>query len=177
MEDSQEHKQRGKPSRRDLQKERLWRRRLEEQRGSGLSVRAYCRRGGFGEALFYWWRREIAKRAGGRCGRGGLALPLPPEGPVPGALAPPQQRLPHLGRAVGPVRSCPGGAGDQRGVPHGRGEGVLAGALPPLPFQQGLHLLAGAAQPVLDDGGGSTGGGRRGGERCTPRLWDSRRAI
>jgi hypothetical protein len=86
MEDSQEHKQREKPSRRDLQKERLWRRRLEEQRGSGLSVRAYCQRGGFGEALFYWWRREIAKRAGGRCGWDGLALPLPPEGSVPGAL-------------------------------------------------------------------------------------------
>ena len=47
---------------RDLEKERLWRGRLQEHAASGLSIRAYCRREGFGEALFYWWRREIARR-------------------------------------------------------------------------------------------------------------------
>ena len=52
---------------RDLEKERLWRGRLQEHAASGLSIRAYCRREGFGEALFYWWRREIARRGeGGR---------------------------------------------------------------------------------------------------------------
>lgn len=50
---------------RDLEKERLWRARLHEQRASGLSIRAYCRREGFGEALFHWWKGEIARRGEG----------------------------------------------------------------------------------------------------------------
>lgn len=47
---------------RDLQKEAVWRRRLRQQSGSGQSVRAWCRRQGVTESLFYWWRRELARR-------------------------------------------------------------------------------------------------------------------
>lgn len=47
---------------RDLAKEALWRGRMASQRESGLSVRAYCRDEGLGEAAFHWWRRELALR-------------------------------------------------------------------------------------------------------------------
>jgi len=49
---------------RDLEKERQWRKRLEDHGESGLSVRAFCRREGLGEPRFYWWQRELAKRDG-----------------------------------------------------------------------------------------------------------------
>ena len=47
---------------RDLGKERFWRRALRQWRRSGLSVRAYCAEHGLTEALFYAWRRVIAER-------------------------------------------------------------------------------------------------------------------
>jgi len=50
-------------TRRDPQKERYWRGVIGRQRGSGLSVRAYCRREGVRENCFYWWRGEIARRS------------------------------------------------------------------------------------------------------------------
>ena len=51
----------GRP--RDQVKERQWRRWLEEQQGSGSSVRAFCRRRGLPEQAFYQWRRTLAARA------------------------------------------------------------------------------------------------------------------
>jgi len=51
----------GRP--RDFVKERQWRRWLEEQQASGLSVRAFCRRRGLQEQAFYQWRRTLAARA------------------------------------------------------------------------------------------------------------------
>ena len=47
---------------RDVGKERFWRRALRQWRRSGLSVRAYCAEHGLTEALFYAWRRVIAQR-------------------------------------------------------------------------------------------------------------------
>lgn len=43
-------------------KEAAWRERLRNQAGSGLSVRAFCRREGLSEPSFYSWRRELEKR-------------------------------------------------------------------------------------------------------------------
>ncbi len=47
---------------RDLKKERYWRKRVRDQAGSGLSIRAWCRKHGEKEPLFHWWRRELARR-------------------------------------------------------------------------------------------------------------------
>lgn len=49
-------------TRRDLKKEEFWRGRLVAQAGSGLSVRAWCRRHGVRESGFYWWRTRLARR-------------------------------------------------------------------------------------------------------------------
>ena len=48
---------------RDERKERLWRRWVEQWRGSGLSVRAFCDRHGLATASFYNWRRLLVRRA------------------------------------------------------------------------------------------------------------------
>ena len=47
---------------RDPKRERRWRRHLERQAASGLSIRDYCAKHGLHEAAFYFWRREIAQR-------------------------------------------------------------------------------------------------------------------
>ena len=47
---------------RSAEKEACWRERLQNQAGSGLSVRAFCRREGLSEPSFYSWRRELGKR-------------------------------------------------------------------------------------------------------------------
>lgn len=49
--------------RRDLKKEEFWRQRLGAQAGSGLSIRAWCRRHAVRESAFYWWRTRLARRA------------------------------------------------------------------------------------------------------------------
>jgi hypothetical protein len=48
---------------RDEQKERLWRRWIDQWRVSGLSVRAFCARHGLATASFYNWRRVLQRRA------------------------------------------------------------------------------------------------------------------
>ena len=48
--------------RRDVKKEAFWRRMVRGRAGSGLSVRAWCRRHGLRETGFYWWRAELARR-------------------------------------------------------------------------------------------------------------------
>lgn len=47
---------------RDLKRERTWRRHIIDQRGSGLTIRAYCETHQLRETSFYFWRIEIAKR-------------------------------------------------------------------------------------------------------------------
>jgi hypothetical protein len=47
---------------RSQQKETFWRSHLDRQRLSGESIRGYCRVRKLSEALFHFWRREIARR-------------------------------------------------------------------------------------------------------------------
>ncbi len=56
---------------RDGKKELFWRRMVRKHAGSGLRVRAWCRRHGQRESAFYWWRAELVRRdAAGREERG-----------------------------------------------------------------------------------------------------------
>lgn len=48
--------------RRDSKKESFWREMVRGQSGSGMSVRAWCRRHAVTEPAFYWWRRRLAGR-------------------------------------------------------------------------------------------------------------------
>src|SRR6516162_9999072 len=48
---------------RDERKERQWRRRIDQWRASGLSVRAFCALHGLANASFYAWRRVLERRA------------------------------------------------------------------------------------------------------------------
>lgn len=48
--------------RRDPQREAWWREVLARQGGSGLNVRAFCRREDVPESAFYAWRRIIQQR-------------------------------------------------------------------------------------------------------------------
>jgi transposase-like protein len=50
-------------NRRDPRRERLWREAMAGWQGSGLSVRQYCRRRQLSESAFYFWRRELQRRA------------------------------------------------------------------------------------------------------------------
>ena len=47
---------------RDRRRESYWRRAVGEQRGSGLTVRDFCRRGKLRESAFHFWRRELERR-------------------------------------------------------------------------------------------------------------------
>ena len=62
---------------RDEVKERQWRRRIDQWRVSGLSVRAFCARHGLATASFYFdaatLRRRLAVLVGGR-----VMLKIPP---------------------------------------------------------------------------------------------------
>jgi len=49
-------------ARRSVEKEAFWRRVLDWQRRSGLSVRGFCLREGVSVASFYAWRRKIFER-------------------------------------------------------------------------------------------------------------------
>lgn len=49
-------------SHRDEAKEQFWREMISRQPGSGLSIRAYCRRRRVRESAFYFWRGELARR-------------------------------------------------------------------------------------------------------------------
>lgn len=47
---------------RSSDKEEFWRRLVQQFRGSGLSVRAFCAEQGLSEPSFYAWRRTLAAR-------------------------------------------------------------------------------------------------------------------
>lgn len=49
-------------SERSVEKEAFWRAKLDEQRQSGLNVRAFCRARSISEPSFYAWRRVLAAR-------------------------------------------------------------------------------------------------------------------
>jgi hypothetical protein len=43
-----------------------WRRRIDDQRASGQSVRAWCKSNGSQECSFYWWRARLGLSPGKR---------------------------------------------------------------------------------------------------------------
>jgi transposase len=47
---------------RDGRLEARWRRIIGEHAHSGLTIRAFCRRGKLHESAFYFWRRELERR-------------------------------------------------------------------------------------------------------------------
>lgn len=49
-------------ARRDRKKEKRWRRIVQGQAGSGLSIQAYCAKRGVRPPAYYWWRAELARR-------------------------------------------------------------------------------------------------------------------
>ena len=49
-------------AKRDAGREAFWRRAVQRQAESGLTVRAFCRREELAESNFYAWRRTIAER-------------------------------------------------------------------------------------------------------------------
>lgn len=51
-----------KGARRDVSKESFWRRMVDRQAASGLSVRSWCRKHDLREHSFYAWRRELGLR-------------------------------------------------------------------------------------------------------------------
>jgi len=51
-----------RPTGRDREKEAGWRRMIRGQAGSGVSIRAWCRRHALRESAFYWWRTQLARR-------------------------------------------------------------------------------------------------------------------
>lgn len=70
---------------RDPDLEQLWRRRLADQRRSGLSVRQFCRERGLTETSFHYWKMEIARRdreAAPPFVPVVVAAPVPPPSPV-----------------------------------------------------------------------------------------------
>jgi transposase-like protein len=47
-----------------LEKEAFWKLAVDEWRAARTSIREFCRSNGLKESAFYFWRRELAKRAG-----------------------------------------------------------------------------------------------------------------
>jgi hypothetical protein len=56
--------------------ERVWRERLERQRGSGLSISAFCEHEGVSTASFYRWRRQLTAQNPAERGRAALFVPV-----------------------------------------------------------------------------------------------------
>lgn len=75
---------------RDLKREQTWRRHIEQQCASGLTIRVYCAAHQLPESSFYFWRQEIAKRD-----RKSATRPNPAPAFVPVAvIAPPADARP-----------------------------------------------------------------------------------
>ena len=52
---------------RDKHLEARWRRIIGEHGGSGLTIRAFCRKSKLAESAFYFWRSELQRRDNERC--------------------------------------------------------------------------------------------------------------
>jgi hypothetical protein len=52
----------GQEKRRDVEKERHWRRVIGEAARSGVSIRRFCQQRQIRKSQFYWWQRELKKR-------------------------------------------------------------------------------------------------------------------
>jgi hypothetical protein len=44
----------------------MWRQRLADQAASAMTIAAWCRRSGYSDSLFHYWKSAIAKRDGRR---------------------------------------------------------------------------------------------------------------
>jgi hypothetical protein len=62
--------------RRDVEKERHWRRVIREAAGSGMSIREFCRRQRVKESQFYWWQRRLKQRPEAARATGTRARPV-----------------------------------------------------------------------------------------------------
>jgi hypothetical protein len=62
------------PRRTSTEREQFWRRHIDQQHASRLSIRGYCHCHGLHEQSFYAWRRTIAERD--RLGKPVLPQPL-----------------------------------------------------------------------------------------------------
>ena len=49
-------------ARRDRKKESRWRRIVQGQADSGLSIQSYCAQHGVRTPAYFWWRAELARR-------------------------------------------------------------------------------------------------------------------
>lgn len=89
---------------RDRRREAYWRKLVEGQGRSGLTVRAFCRQSGVTESAFYFWRRELERRRTehGQPRRAGRR-----RGRLPGAL--PSAAAAFLPVVVKPEQSAPPG--------------------------------------------------------------------
>jgi transposase-like protein len=71
---------------RDRRREAYWRRIVREQRGSGLTIREFCRKSKLTESAFHFWRRELERREAEHEQRQGQRRapksPRPPRAPV-----------------------------------------------------------------------------------------------
>ena len=76
---------------RDEAKEQFWREQMAGQAGSGLSIRAYCRRHRLRESAFYFWRKELARRGAGTKPKAAF-VPVRITGEQPAATGEPGER-------------------------------------------------------------------------------------
>jgi transposase-like protein len=67
----------GPPSNRHARRQ-WWRRRIEQQAGSRLTVADFCQRHGINPAKFYWWRKRLLESADGSAGAEQRPGPLQP---------------------------------------------------------------------------------------------------
>jgi hypothetical protein len=52
----------GQEKRRDMEKERHWRKVIREAARSGVSIRQFCQQRKLKESQFYWWQRKLKER-------------------------------------------------------------------------------------------------------------------
>ncbi len=78
----------------------IWRQRIEDQRASGLSVRAWCQANGIRGQSFYWWRRRLGLAEN----RPGSRRSSPQPGVAPLSFA--QVRLAASSGTVNPCVCC-----------------------------------------------------------------------
>jgi hypothetical protein len=130
----------GKPA---TGKAEVWRRRIEEQRASGQSVRFWCQGNNAREHSFYWWRTRLGlsprKR---RVGRPiGASVPENVEPPVASRVEPANAAAPlaFAQVVVDPLRSC----NAERSVASGV-EPPMASGIEPLRLR-----LAGGRELIL----------------------------
>ncbi len=94
-------------SKRAANKEELWRLLVEQQRRSGLCIRAFCRQKTISEPSFYAWRKKLQKRDAlimANAGGNGRLIPVE----VIGSTG--EEAMPGSGRVNAPLEiGTPGG--------------------------------------------------------------------